>query len=99
MSFGFKSTARFDTTVPSVWPNWVVCPPPSSIRLKFDVEKAELSIGTPSTIKSGWFGPRIELTPRMLMNEPAPGSPDCCSTVTFGALAASACTTLDSPAF
>ena len=53
MSFGFKSTARFDTTVPSVWPNWVVCPPPSSMRLKFDVEKEELSIGTPSTMKSG----------------------------------------------
>ena len=35
----------------------------------------------------------------MLMKEPAPGSPDSCTTVTFGAFAASASTTLTSPAF
>ena len=68
MSFGFKSIARFDTTVPSVCP---VKPPlavnGSSSRLKFVVEKAELSIGTPSTTSSGWFEPRIEFVPRMLM--------------------------------
>ena len=34
----------------------------------------------------------------MLMKEPAPGSPDCCMTVTFGALAARPCTTFVSPA-
>src|SRR6266702_7447052 len=73
-SFGFQSTARFDTTVPSVCPKPPKPVPPSSSRLKFDVEKAELSIGTPSITSNGWFGPRIELTPRMLMNEPAPGS-------------------------
>ena len=69
-------------------------PPPSSGALKFDVENVELSIGTPSITNNGWFEPRIELMPRMLMNELAPGSPDCCSTVTLGAFPAKASTTL-----
>ena len=67
--------------------------------MKLEVEKLELSTGTPSTTNSGWFEPRIELMPRILMKEPAPGSPDCWTTVTFGAFPASACTALVSLAF
>src|SRR5438128_11963404 len=73
-------------------------PPASSGALKFDVENVELSIGTPSITNNGWFEPKIELMPRMLMNELAPGSPDCCSTVTLGAFPANASTTLVSVA-
>ena len=53
MPLGFRSIARFDVTVPSVWPKPPNPVPPSSSRLKFDVEKVELSTGTPSTIISG----------------------------------------------
>ena len=99
MSFGFRSAARFVATVPSVWPTCTRVPPASSGPRKLEVEKVELSIGTPSTTNSGWFEPRIELVPRMLMKDPAPGSPDCWITVTLGALPASAWTMLASPAF
>src|SRR5947209_16283126 len=94
MSDGFKSASRLVVTVPSVCPK---APLPEYDASKLSVLKLELSIGTPSTTKSGWFDPRIVLMPRMLMNEPAPGSPDCCSTVTLGAFAASASTRFVSP--
>ena len=53
MWLGSRSIARLDATVPSVSPACVVEPPASSIRLKFDVEYVELSIGMPSTTNSG----------------------------------------------
>ena len=74
-------------------------PPASSGALKFEVEYVELSDGTPSMTNSGWLFPSIVLMPRMLMNAPAPGSPDCWTTVTLGALAARASTMFVSPAF
>ena len=96
MSFGFKSASRFVDTVLSVCP---AAPLPEYDASKLAVEKLELSMGTPSTTNNGWFEPRMVLMPLMLMNDPAPASPDCWSTVTFGAFAASASTTFVSPAF
>ena len=85
------STARFGCVVPEISPD-----PSSSIGLKFDVEKLELSIGTPSTTNSGCAPAVTVRWPRMRMYDDAPGSPDDCVTSTLGALAASACTTFDS---
>src|SRR6266516_2738675 len=89
MSFGFKSAARFVTTVPSPGS-------PPSTGLKLDAEVAELSIGTPSTMNSGWLLPTTVRMPRIWMNDEAPGSPDWPVTWTLGALAASASTMFDS---
>ena len=52
MSAGFRSCTRFAMAVPAV---------EASIRL------VELSTGSPSMTKSGWFEPRSEFAPRMRM--------------------------------
>src|SRR5688500_4084610 len=91
MSAGLRSTARLFCVVPEISPV-----PSSSIGLKFDVEKLELSIGTPSTTNNGCAPPVTVRCPRMRMYDDAPGSPDDWVTSTLGALAASACTTCDS---
>jgi len=59
------------------------------------VETVVLSIGWPSTTNSGWLvEPRAtEVAPRILIDAPAPGSPDWVRTSTLGALPASALTT------
>ncbi|MNY19825.1 hypothetical protein D3C86_1532780 [compost metagenome] len=41
-----------------------------------EVFKVLLSIGNPSTIISGWLLPLIELTPRMVIDDEAPGTPE-----------------------
>src|SRR6185437_4553615 len=79
MSSGLMSDARF----------WAVAPPsPDSVMI------VELSIGTPSIMKSGCPSPLIVLGPRIRIYEDEPGSPDDDTTSTLGALPASADTTL-----
>ncbi len=63
---------------------------------KSPVLSEELSIGWPSMTNSGWPSPSIVLRPRMMIDEPAPGSPACDVTSTPGAFAASAFTMFDS---
>jgi hypothetical protein len=69
---------------------------PASTGLKFVVETEVLSIGTPSTMNRGSTDPFSVRTPRMRIEEPAPGSPADWLTTTFGAFPASACTTFGS---
>src|SRR6266705_6656158 len=91
MSAGLMAAARLVWVVPSIAPE--VRP---SVGLKSVVEKLVLSIGTPSTTKSGWelpeFGRPTVREPRIVMYEPAPGSPLDAVTVTLGAFPASAST-------
>src|SRR5918996_5321329 len=95
MSFGLMSDARLVWVVPSISPD--VSP---STRLKLVVEKLELSMGTPSTTKSGCAWPvpgrPIVRWPRMVTYDDAPGSPPDWVTLTLGAWAARAWTTLGS---
>src|SRR4051794_38130871 len=79
MSFGLMSAARFVAAVLAL----------KSFGL---VDVVVLSMGWPSTTKSGWASPWIVLMPRMMMDDPAPGSPDADVTSTPGALAASVLT-------
>src|SRR6476661_338834 len=79
MSAGLMSAARFGTSVLPVGPL---------------VDIVELSIGVPSTTNNGCPVPWIVLSPRILIDDDAPGDPDCCVTTTPGAFAASAETTL-----
>ena len=59
----------------------------------------ELSIGTPSTTKSGELEPLIDVLPRILMFEDAPGEPDELTTDTPATLELRAFTMLVSRAF
>src|SRR5947209_11558377 len=77
MSFGSRSDARFGVFAP----------------LRFEpLMLVELSIGMPSTTKSGCALPESDLMPRMRMYDEAPGAPELDTTWTLGALAASAFT-------
>jgi hypothetical protein len=82
MSLGLMSAARLLIAVEA--------------SAKSPVLSDELSIGWPSMTKSGWPSPSIVLRPRMMIDEPAPGSPACDVTSTPGAFAASAFTMFDS---
>jgi hypothetical protein len=82
MSFGLMSAARLLIAVDA--------------SAKSPVFSEELSIGWPSMTKSGWPSPSIVLRPRMMIDEPAPGSPAWDVTSTPGAFAASAFTMLGS---
>ena len=53
---------------------------PASIGLKFVVENVVLFTGTPSMMNSGSTLPLIVRSPRIVIFEPAPGSPDDCAT-------------------
>src|SRR6476469_2109907 len=84
MSSGLMSMARLDgsalalAAVLSGLLNWI-----------------ELSTGTPSTTISGWPSEAVMVVgPRIWIWDDAPGSPEADVTFTFGALAASAFTTL-----
>src|SRR6476661_7311192 len=80
-SFGSMSDARFGVFAP----------------LRFDpLIDVELSIGMPSTTKSGWALPDSDLMPRIRMYDDAPGAPELDTIWTFGAFAARALTMFDS---
>ena len=52
------------------------------------METVWLSIGCPSTTNKGWLVPVSDAAPRISTDAPAPGSPDCVRTTTFGAFPA-----------
>src|SRR6476619_2548628 len=86
MSAGLISDARLGDAVP--------CWPPKPVPSNVVVVTVELSIGTPSTTKSGSpVLPRV-LAPRMRIEDEAPGSPEVEVTSTLGALADRAVTIL-----
>src|SRR5512139_3462981 len=85
MSFGLRSDARLAYAVDASGNS--------------DVLLVELSIGEPSTTNRGWPLPWIVLRPRMMIDDPAPGSPACEVMSTPGALAARAFTMLGSLEF
>ena len=79
MSSGLMSAARFVKSTPRL------------LKASADVGASDasvpvfvvlLSIGRPSTIISGWLLLLIELTPRMVIDVDAPGTPDVLVTST-----------------
>ena len=74
ISSGFKSAERFVKSTPRL----LKAPPPEpgASAAKTPVFNVLLSIGKPSIIINGWLLPLIELTPRIVIEEEAPGTPD-----------------------
>src|SRR6266487_6901263 len=78
MSLGFKSAARFVKSIPRLL-SAVVEFTSDAIAVVLNVR---LSIGRPSTMISGWLLLLMELIPRMVMDDEAPGTPDVLVTST-----------------
>ena len=79
MSSGLMSAARLVKSTPRLL-NAVS--DPGASEASEPVLSVLLSIGRPSMIMSGWLLPLIELTPRMVIDEEAPGTPDVLVTST-----------------
>ena len=90
ISAGLTSAARLVVTVPPC--RSVTLPLPTPVAIVAG-DTVWLSIGWPSTTNSGWLVPVRDASPRITTDAPAPGSPECVRTFTFGAFAASAATT------
>ena len=73
MSSGLMSADRLVKSTPRL-ENAVV--PPGMSEASDCVLKVLLSIGRPSTTMSGWLELEMELTPRMVIDDDAPGTPD-----------------------
>ena len=73
MSSGLMSAARFVKSRPRLL-NAVL--DPGASEASTPVFSVLLSIGNPSTMISGWLFELIELTPRIVICEEAPGTPD-----------------------
>ena len=73
ISSGFKSAERLVKSTPRLLK---AVNDPGASEAKTPVFNVLLSIGKPSIIINGWLLPLIELTPRMVMEEEAPGTPD-----------------------
>src|SRR5213078_801580 len=78
ISSGLRSAARLVKSTPR-FENAVV---EFASDASTPVLSVRLSIGRPSTMISGWLLPLIELTPRMVIDEDAPGTPDVLVTST-----------------
>ena len=78
ISSGFKSAARLVKSIPRF--DSAVFEFASDARRP--VLSVRLSIGSPSTMISGWLLPLIEVTPRMMIEDDAPGTPDVLVTST-----------------
>ena len=79
MSSGLMSIARFEKSTPRLL-NAVAEPGASEAStLVFIVL---LSIGSPSMMKSGWLLLLMELVPRIVIDDEAPGTPEVLFTVT-----------------
>ena len=79
MSSGLRSEARLLKSRPRLL-NAVV--DPGASEASAPVLNVLLSIGRPSTIISGWLLELIELTPRIVIDDDAPGTPDVLVTST-----------------
>ena len=79
MSSGLMSAARLVKSRPRLL-NAVN--EPGASEASDEVLSVLLSIGRPSMIMSGWLLPLIELTPRMVIDDEAPGTPDVLVTST-----------------
>src|SRR6476619_948886 len=79
MSSGLMSAARLVKSTPRLLN--AVGEPGASAASTFEFIVL-LSIGRPSTIMSGWLLLLIELTPRIVMDDEAPGVPDVLVTCT-----------------
>src|SRR6476660_3802174 len=79
MSSGLMSAARLVKSTPRLL-KAVVEPGASDARTP--VFSVLLSIGRPSMTINGWLLLEIELTPRMVMDDDAPGTPDELTTFT-----------------
>ena len=77
MSSGFRSAARLVKSTPRLL-NAVAEPGASDASTP--VLSVLLSSGRPSMIISGWLLLLIELTPRMVIDDDAPGTPEVLTT-------------------
>ncbi len=91
ISCGFKSATRFTRA------SWLPPMPAAVVRAPALVmelapaETASLEMITPSTTKSGWPAPRIDVTPRICICAPPPGAPLFIAIIAPGTFPCNAC--------